>query len=138
MQYSFDERADKGVKVFDLTTDGVQNLKDVPLQSGKRLIRLEADGVALAEELLSQYPDALVEMKLMLSSPLTSGDTVRLAQHKNLVSLLTEIHSDETLQFQSRKGLSDEALFDAFYKAAYNAEPNPELKTLFLETLENI
>ncbi len=138
LQYSFDERADKGVKVFDLTTDGVQNLKDVPLQSGKRLIRLEADGVALAEELLSQYPDALVEMKLMLSSPLTSGDTVRLAQHKNLVSLLTEIHSDETLQFQSRKGLSDEALFDAFYKAAYNAEPNPELKTLFLETLENI
>ena len=34
LQYSFDERADKGVKVFDLTGAGVENLKDVPLTKG--------------------------------------------------------------------------------------------------------
>ena len=138
LQYSFDETADKGVKVFELSSDGVQNLRDIPLQSGKKLVRLETDGVESASELLKQYPDCLVELKLVLSAPLTSSDSAFLVAYENLVSLLTEVRNEETLQFQSRKGLSDSALFDAFYKSAYGAEPKAELKDLFLTTLNEL
>lgn len=138
LQYSFDERADKGVNVFDLTANGVQNLKNVPLTSGKKLLRLEADSVENATAILSQYPNALVEMKLLLSSPLTAGDTALLAEYENLVSLVTEIRAEGELQFETRKGLSDAALFDAYYQSAYHTEPKPQLKELFLETLAEL
>ncbi|MBQ2701432.1 MAG: hypothetical protein IJF64_00435, partial [Clostridia bacterium] len=67
--------------------------------------------------------------------PLTSSQTAILAAEENLVSLLPEINAEETLEFSSRKGLSDEALFTAYYKSAYGNDPKSELKTLFLETL---
>lgn len=138
LQYAFDERADKSVKVFDLTKDGVQNLRDLPLTKGKRLARLEANGVEAALALLAQYPDSHVELKLFLTAPLSSADSKRLSACENLVSLLAEVQTDETLQFESRKGLSDEALFDAFYKSQYAVEAKPELKTLFLQTLAEL
>ncbi len=138
LQYSFDESADKGVKVFDLTQNGVENLKDVPLQSGKKLIRLEAESVETALLLLEQYPENLVEMRLILSAPLTSSDAQALSAHENLVSLLAMVQTEEELQFESRKGLSDEALFTSFYRGAYGIEPKEELKTLFLRTLQEI
>lgn len=135
LQYAFDEKPDKGVQVFDLTGKGVENLTEIPLVKGKKLIRLETHDAQSACELLKEYPDALVEMKLVLSKPLTSAESATLAENKNLVSLIPEVHTEETIAFQSRKGMSDGELFDAFYKASYNAEPKAELKTLFLETL---
>ena len=138
LQYAFDERADKSVKVFDLTNGGVQNLHDLPLTKGKKLIRLEANGVEAALELLAQYPDCHVELKLFLTAPLSGTDSKRLSSNENLVSLLAEVQTDGALQFESRKGMSDEALFDAFYKAQYGAEARPELKTLFLQTLAEL
>ena len=138
LQYAFDERADKGVKVFDLTTDGVQNLRDVPLTKGKRLVRLEADNVERALELLQTYPNALVELKLVLTAPLVSSEAQALSANKNLVSLLAEVRTEENLAFESRKGLSSESLFELFYKTNYGAEPKEELKTLFLQTLTEL
>lgn len=138
LQYAFDESADKGVKVFDLTADGVLNLRDIPLTKGKKLIRLEADSVETAHALLEKYPHELVEMKLTLSEPLTSADSVGLAKRENLVSLLAEIQTEDSLTFESRKGLSDEGLFDAFYKNTFGAEAKTELKNLFLTTLKEI
>ncbi len=138
LQYSFDESADKGVKVFDLTANGVENLKDVPIKSGKKLIRLEAENVEDALHLLTQYPENLVEMRLILSSPLTSADTQALSANENLVSLLATVHAEEELQLETRKGLSDEALFTSFYRSAYGAEPKENLKTLFLSTLNEL
>ncbi|MBE5745132.1 MAG: exonuclease subunit SbcD [Clostridiales bacterium] len=138
LQYSFDERPDKSVKVFRLTTAGVTDIKDVPLHSGRKLCRLKAATVADGERLLDEYPNALIELTLTLSAPLAKADSLRLYARENLVSLLTEIHADGNLVFESRKGLSDEALFDAYYKSAYNAEPKKEVKTLFLETLATL
>lgn len=135
LQYSFDESADKGVKVFDLTGAGVENLKDVPLTKGKRLVRLEADGVESALSLLSRYPDALVELKLYLTQPLAASEHAALVANANLVSLNAEVCTEETLSFESRKGLTDEQLFDAFHKATYGTEAKEELKELFLQTL---
>ena len=138
LQYSFDESADKGVKVFDLSQNGVQNLRDIPLTKGKKLLRLEAESVDTADALLQNYPDNLVELKLILSAPLTAGDSARLTGNENLVSLVTEVRTEAEIEFQSRKGLSDSALFDAYYKANYHGEPKAELKELFLSTLNEL
>lgn len=138
LQYSFDETQGKGVKVFDLNTSGVQNLKDIPLTAGKKLVRLQAENVETAQRLLSQYEGALVEMKLLLKEPLTAGDTAALAENENLVSLVSEIFGDTELQFETRKGLSDAELFDAYYEATYHAEPKQPLKELFLSTLKEM
>lgn len=136
LQYSFDEaNTEKGVKLFDLTERGVENLCDVPLCSGRRLVRLEAESPARAEELLSLYPDALAEMKLRLNSPLTTAESAALASHGNLISLLTEVGATERLEFTSRKGFSGERLFEEFYRSQYGEEPIKELKEMFLSAL---
>ena len=138
LQYSFDERADKGVKIFDLTAEGAQNVRDVPLTKGKKLLRLEASDLETANELLRRYPEALIELKLFLNAPLSATEASRLAQNQNLVSLLTEISTETEMEFESRKGLSDAALFEAFCKVNYGAQPKDELKDLFLTTLSGI
>ncbi|MBQ9713754.1 MAG: exonuclease subunit SbcD [Clostridia bacterium] len=138
LQYSFDERADKGVKVFTLTATGVEELKDVPLTSGRKLVRLQAESTETALTLLDAYPEDLVEMKLILTAPLTASDSQALAARKNLVSLLAEVRTEDTLAFESRKGLTDAELFDAFYRTNYGAEPKAELRTLFLQTLAEV
>ena len=135
LQYSFDERPDKSVKIFDLTKNGVENLTDIPLQSGKKLVRLQAESISAAESLLAAYANELVELKLLLNAPLASADAKSLAERGNLVSLLTEIQSEETMQIESRKGLSGEQLFETFYKTQYDSEPKTELKELFLSLL---
>jgi hypothetical protein len=138
LQYAFDEKPDKSVKVFDLTKDGLSGLKDVPLKSGKRLVRLETDSAENALTLLDEYPDALVELKLILSEPLVAADAAALAAKENLASLLSELSVQDGLEFSSRKGLTDEELFEAYYKSNYGTEPSSELKTLFLTTLAEI
>ncbi len=138
LQYSFDERADKSVKTFDLTRAGVENVQDIPLTSGRKLLRLTADSVENGVALLGEYPDALVELTLILTEPLTKASSTRLYEHENLVSLLTEIHTGEELLFETRKGLSDEALFDAYYQNAFGTAAKSEVKTLFLEAMSEV
>lgn len=138
LQYAFDEVADKSVKVFDLTADGVENLHDVPLTKGKRLVRLQANDVSTALELLKQYPNEYAELTLHLDAPLSSVDAKTLNANENLVSLLAEVQGAEGLEFESRKGMSDEGLFDAFYKTNFGTEPKEDLKTLFLQTLAEL
>ena len=135
LQYSFDESFEKSVRVFDLTKNGVENLKEVPLTSGKKLIRLEATDVESATTLLALYPDCLIELTLHLSEPLTSAESALLSSSKNLISLLTDVKTDGKIQFESRKNLSMEKLFVEYYRSQYGVEPEDELKNLFLQVM---
>ncbi len=138
LQYSFDESADKGVKIFNLCADGVADLKDVSLCSGKKLVRIEANDVEGALVLLERYDGCWVELTLHLNAPLTSADTAQLHARGNLLSLITEITAEESVEFQSRKGLTNAELFDAFYKTQYGAEAKAELKEAFLTVLQEL
>lgn len=138
LQYSFDERPEKSVRVFDLTTSGVNDLREIPLTKGRKLVRLEAASVEDALTLLDGYPSAYVEMKLVLSQPLLQSQSAALAGRENLVSLQTEIRGEGMPVFQSRKGLTDEELFDAYYRARYEKDAKPQLKELFLSVLQDV
>jgi hypothetical protein len=87
---------------------------------------------------LEEYPDDLVEMKLILTAPLLSSDSQALAAKQNLVSLVSEVRTEENIEFESRKGLSSDALFTAFYRSTYGEEPKGELKELFLSTMNEL
>lgn len=138
LQYSFDEGAEKGVKIFDLTEKGVENLRDLPLTKRKPLVKLKATSAESALALLENYPNALVEMTLQLTAPLTSEESSELAKSKNLVALNTEIWQEGATEFVSRKGLSNEKLFDEFYRSQYGVEPDEELKELFLSVMTDL
>ena len=136
LQYSFDEaNTEKSVKVFDLTSAGVQNLRDIPLCSGRRLARLQALTPTEGEAALLANRDFWVELTLKLTQPLTSAEAAALAAHENLVVLVTQVKEAGEMEFVSRKGYSDEALFDEFYQSVYDTQPSAELKEMFLSVL---
>ena len=136
LQYSFDESSQKSVQVFDLTGEGVQNLREISLCSGRKLIRLESASVEDGLRLLDEYPDAYVELKLLLEKPLLQSQSALLAEKENLVSLLTEIRTDDKIALSSRKGLTDEQLLAADYRSRFDGELNENLKELFLSLLQ--
>ena len=135
LQYAFDESADKCVRLFDLTANGVENLREVPLTSGKKLIRLQANCVEEGLRLLGEYPDALVELTLYLKEPLSTQEAATLGAGGNLVSLLTEVKREGEYLPVSRKRFTDGELFDEYYRFQYGEEADERLKSLFLEAL---
>ena len=138
LQYAFDESADKSVKVFNLTQKGVEDLRDVPLKSGRKLVRLQAENVENALALLEEYKEAYVELTLILDAPLTKENSVKLTANENLVSLHTEVRATEEEILFSRKTLTDGELFDSFYDYLYKTEAKAELKSLFLSTINEL
>ncbi len=136
LQYSFDEGQGKSVQAFDLTKDGVQNLREIPLTSGKKLVRLQAAGVEEGIRLLQEYESCFVELSLLLDAPLLQSQSASLAEHNNLLSLRTEIRGGNVTALQSRKGLTDEELFCAYYRNRFDREPKEEVKQLFLSLVQ--
>lgn len=137
LQYSFDEaNTQKRVKVFSLTNEGVQDLKDLFLSSGRKLCRLQATSPKQGEELLEKNADMLVELTLHLTAPMSSDEAAALASHENLAELLTKVNTADEFSFATRKGLSDEELFGEFYKTLYGEEPEKTLKEMFLSVIE--
>ncbi|MBR2022913.1 MAG: exonuclease subunit SbcD [Clostridia bacterium] len=139
LQYSFDEAPDKAVKVFDLTANGVENLKDVPLTAGKKLVHIETVGVENAMELIEKYADCWVDLLIHLDAPLITEDNERLHALGNLLSVNPDIKAEgEEWEVQSRKSMTSEQLFDAFYETQYGSAPKAELKELFLSIMQEI
>lgn len=135
LQYAFDESADKGVKVFDLTKNGVENLRDVPLQSGKRLVRIQALSVAEGMQRLQENAEHLVELTLHLTAPLSSVEAAALSAKGNLALLLTQVHAETEYAAVSRRQFTDAELFEEFYRSQYGEQVDARLKQLFLEAL---
>ncbi len=137
LQYSFDE-ANTEKSVVLLTTKGKSFAsREIPLKAGKQLVRLEAAGFENALALLQTYENCFIELTLHLSEPLTSHETQALREaNEGLVSLIVRVNAGETSQIVSRSTLSAEALFGEYYRSVYGEDPKDELKTAFLELLE--
>lgn len=138
LQYSFDE-ANTEKCVILLETDGlsIAETEKIPLKAGKRLVRLECSGVDEALHLLEQYEDCFVELTLRLTAPLSMQETLALkAANSGLVSLIPRVEGAEPVPVVSRSKLSSGELFAQYYRSVYGEEPKEELKSAFLELLE--
>lgn len=139
LEYAFDEAGlEKSVVLFDLDGEGAKDIRLIPLNAGTKLVRLQAAGIADAEELLRKYVGCYAELTIFLSEPLTSSQVKALKDaNEGLVSIVPQISgSQEGLSVSSRKQLSPAELFTEFYKSKYAVEPSDELKALFLSVTE--
>ena len=136
LQYSFDESEKKQV-ILLRSHEGQLEIEEIPLTSGRRLVRLEEENPERAAALMKQYPDAFIELTLRLSAPLTSQETQFLrAANEGLVSLIVRTQGESTAEVVSRSTLSPKELFEEYYRSVYGEDPASDLTQAFLELLE--
>lgn len=137
LQYSFDE-ANTEKSVLLLETSGNDFIeREIPLKSGKKLVRLECDGLEQALALLPQYEGCFIELTLLLKEPLTTKETQSLsAANEGLVNLIAKVQTGEAAPVQSRSAMSGKELFTEYYRSVYGDEPKEELIGAFLELTE--
>ncbi len=137
MQFSFDESGtEKSVNVFDLTENGVENFRQIPITGTRKLIRLQAVSVDDGLQLLEKNTEYFVELTLILSEPLTSDEISDLHSNENLVSLKVETPDRPQKERISNREKSSSELFSEFYTSRYGSEIPDELLTLFLSLTE--
>lgn len=138
MRFTFDEAGqEKSINVFDLTSGGVQNFKAVPLNTCKKLVRLEANSVADGVKLLETNGDAIAELTLNLKSPLSPSEMSELHAHENLYSLKMSVDSELMPGYMTEnEGKSSSQLFSEFYFSKFGTDVPAELLTLFLSLTE--
>lgn len=133
LQYSFDESADKSVLLLETEGNNIRVAEEIPLNAGKKLVRLEAAGAEEALRLLPMYENCYVELTLHLKEPLTASATQALREaNEGLVSLIALLKSEEAVPVAARASLSAGELFTEFYRSQYGDDPSDELKTAFL------
>ena len=136
LQYSFDEFENKQVILLH-TQEKSLEIEEIPLSSGRKLVRLEEENVERAAALLKQYPGAFIELTLRLSAPLTSQETQLLrAANDGLVSLIVRTRSESSAPVIKRSSLSSKQLFEEYYRCVYGEDPAFDLTQAFLELLE--
>jgi len=138
MQFTFDESgAKKSVNVFDLTADGVQNLRQIEITSPRKLIRLQANGVENGIKLLEENADCFVELTLNLGGPMLPSQSAELHAFENLVSLKAEVQGEVAANtVVSNKNKSSSQIFSDYYKLRYDKEVPQDLLSLFLSLTE--
>lgn len=138
LQYSFDEaNTEKGVLLLKTHGTEIEVAEQIPLRSGKRLVRLECNSVENALERLKEYPNCFIELTLRLKQPLTTQDTHALkACNEGLVLLIPKIEGVVAAAVEKRSSLSPEQLFTEYYRSVYGDDPEQQLKEAFLHLLE--
>lgn len=136
LQYSFDEFEKKQVILLH-TQEKSLEIEEIPLSSGRKLVRLEEENAERAAVLLKQYPGAFIELTLRLSSPLTSQETQLLrAANDGLVSLIVRTRAESSAPVIKRSSLSSKQLFEEYYRCVYGEDPASDLTQAFLKLLE--
>ena len=136
LQYSFDEFEKKQVILLH-TQEKSLEIEEIPLSSGRKLVRLEEENVERAASLLKQYPGVFIELTLRLSAPLTSQETQLLrAANDGLVSLIVRTRAESSAPVIKRSSLSSKQLFEEYYRCVYGEDPASDLTQAFLELLE--
>ncbi len=128
LQYSFDEANTEKV-VLLLKTEGtdVRIEKEIPIRSGKRLVRLEANDVPAALGLLRAQENKFIELTLYLDAPLLAAETQALREaNEGLVSLNVHVKEGSEAEIVRRSDLSERELFEAFYRKQCGGKDPPE------------
>lgn len=137
LEYAFDEAGyEKSVNVFDIIGGKTENFRQIQLTAGKKLIRLEAAGYENALALLAENAGSFAELTLKLDAPLTDLQVKTLKNgYPDMISLNLVFEESASLKAESKKSLTDEELFNGYYKSKYGKEPPKELGEMFLEIM---
>lgn len=151
LNYFFSVKNDepRNVIVADITLDGVQSVKRVPLNV-KLLKKFTVQSVVEAHKVLDENPDNLVKVVIENVDNLDSGEETKeylpyitmsdikalRKRHSNLVTLsVITNEAKATANIASKKDLTTSEIFDHFVKAKLGTEPDPDVKELFLSLM---
>ena len=136
LQYSFDETSEKSVTLLE-TSGTTFTQRELPLTKGKKLIRLECEGLDAALALLPQYENCFIDLTLHLKEPLSTKETQSLnAANEGLVHLDTRLPALEHLPERVRRNMSAKDLFCEYYRASFGEMPQDALLQAFLALTE--
>lgn len=143
LAYSFSEAGQqKYVTIIDLEPGAQAVVNQVPLKSGRQLVRKTFDCIDNAVEWLGENPNSLVEMTLVMDEYLMADDRRRLYQsHDGIIHLIPKIRN-EKVSNESNHSIDlskdvNELFVDYFKTKNGGQEPNEELMNLFNEILNN-
>ncbi|KMM38955.1 exonuclease SbcCD subunit D [Guptibacillus hwajinpoensis] len=143
LAYSFSEaNQTKSVTLIDVEPNGIAHLNEVPLQSGKPLVRWIADkGIEQVYTWLEEGKDAdaWIDLEIHLNDTLSIEEIHRLrSQHSGFIHIRPVFEKKEQQKEASYSSLPIDELFKRFYEQQTDgAEPDEELIQLFLELSEN-
>ncbi len=139
LAYSFSEANQaKSVTMIDVEPDGLAHISEIPLQSGKPLVRWVADeGIEQVYTWLEEGKDeeAWIDLEVHLDDTLSIEEIHRLrSQHKGFIHIRPVFKKKEEQREVSYANLPIEELFKRFYeKQTDGAVPDDELVQLFLD-----
>lgn len=141
LSYSFAEANQKKYVLLVDAEPGKQvQVKEIELTTGRKLLRLRAEGLEEALSLLQEHPTCLVELTVVTDSYLTAAERKRLnSAHDGIVTIIPEVKDASGLTSGNKKNIdltrSMEELFSDYFRQAKGHEPNAELMALFTELL---
>ncbi len=141
ISYSFAEsNQNKYVSIVDINPNQDANVKFVELTSGKRLVRIKANGIDDAEKLLQTHKNDLVELTLETENYLTAKERRHLNHiHQGIITLIPQVKITDSTNTTSKQSIdinkNMNELFVDYFKHSKGIEPNSELMNLFNEII---
>ncbi|MCA0172370.1 exonuclease SbcCD subunit D [Bacillus sp. RAR_GA_16] len=139
LAYSFSEANQaKSVTIIDVEPKGLAHISEIPLQSGKPLVRwIAKEGIEQVYTWLEEEKDldAWIDLEVHLNDTLSIEEIHWLrSQHKGFIHIRPVFKKKEEQREVSYANLPIEELFKRFYeKQTDGAEPDDELVQLFLD-----
>ena len=139
LSYSFDDLSEKSVCIVEFDGAGKNKkttFKRVPLESGKRLVKIEANSFEKAQEALENNACAYVHIDYCGAVPLTLSEMNELKKHDAFCSFAI-IKPREERTFSQRRERPLKEQFEDFYRFVKNSDAPPpeEMVDMFLKVL---
>ncbi|MBI5218015.1 MAG: exonuclease subunit SbcD [Bacteroidia bacterium] len=141
LAYNFSEAdQDKFVILAEFEPGKDTVIRDIQLQSGKKLVRKRFEVIDEAVEWLTRNPDIFVELTVISDTYLAANDRKRLLDaHDGIVTIIPEIRNPEQSTVQSASSIDRpknmEEQFIDFFRSKKGQEPNERIINLFKEIL---
>ncbi len=141
LSYSFAEANQKKyVSIADISPNSVANIDFVELKSGKKLIRLTANGIEDAELKLKDNINDLIELTLITENYLTAKERRHLNHiHPGIITLIPQVKQMNEATHSSQNNIdinkNINELFVDYFKHTKGVDPNDELMSLFNEII---
>ena len=143
LSYSFSEAGQqKYVAIVDVEPGVDANVTQIPLHSGRQLVRKSFDNVDDVVDWLNSNPNVLVEMTISMDEYLKADDRRGIYQsHDGIIHLIPKIKNEKSINGIERTidlNQTIDSVFKDYFKSKNSGqEPNEELMNLFNEILNN-
>ncbi len=139
--YSFGEaNQDKYVMLVEAQPGETASVREILLQSGRRLVRKRFDDIEVATLWLTANPNIFVELTMVSETFLSAADRKQLYDaHDGIVTLIPEMANKTSAEESDIPSIdlskNMDELFKDFFRARKGQEPNDRMMAIFREMM---